>query len=91
MTFAMWTVIAVAAVSTLCFALMQRTERRKTAASRDPTGIADFGSSGRDWAWSASSFERAGEHCSSSDSSSDSSRSCDSGGGDSGGGGGSGD
>jgi hypothetical protein len=88
MIFAMWTVAAVVAVSTLCFALIQRTERRKAAASRNSTGIADFGSAGGDWAWSSSSFERAGERCASSDSSGDSSGSCDSGGGD---GGGSGD
>lgn len=85
MTFTIWTVAAVVAVSTLCFALIQRAERRKVSGPRNSTGIADFGSSGGDFAWSSSSFDRAGDNCVSSGSSGDSSGSCDAGGSDGGG------
>jgi hypothetical protein len=92
MSFAIWTAIAIVAVSTICFKLMQRTARKGIAA-RNSNGDSGLGSSGGDWGWSFfssdSSHGSSGDNCSSSDSSS--SGSCDSGGGGGDGGGGSGD
>jgi hypothetical protein len=89
MSFALWTAIAIVAVSTICFKLMQRTEARRGAIARNSSGDSGLGSSGSDWGWSFfssdSSHGGGSGNCSSSDSSS--SGSCDSGGG----GGGSGD
>jgi hypothetical protein len=92
MTFAMWSGIAVVAVSTGCFLLMRRADTRRGAAAGRANGYSEFGNSGADGLVFFSS-DSPGHSCTSVDSSgsSDSSGSCDSGGGDGGGGGGSGD
>jgi hypothetical protein len=93
MSFAIWTGIAIVAVSTICFKLMQRAEARRGAVARNSNGDSGLSVSGSDWSWGFFSPDHgqgsSGDNCSSSDSFS--SGSCDSGGGGDGGAGGSGD